>query len=109
MEGILAAVSLSHHRQAKGLVVLNEKNDSTRLIVAIPPRQYFGGNDRENALALIGPLKSAFPHIFHFDCDIYLSGSDREFAAAKLSRQTVSSQCGAGDPQCLLWDDPRQA
>ncbi len=97
MEGI-PAVSLSHHRQAKGLAVLNEKNDSTRLIVAIPPRQYFGGNDRENALALIGPLKSVFPHIFHFDCDIYLSGSDREFARQNAAARQFRPDVGLALP-----------
>jgi hypothetical protein len=67
--------------EPKDLMKSNEKNDSIRLIIAIPPQQYFGGNDRENALTLIGPLKSVFPHIFLFDCDTYLSGSDSDFAA----------------------------
>jgi hypothetical protein len=72
---------------------LNAENDSVRLIIALPPKQYFGGNDRENALTLIEPLKSLFPHIFLFDCDIYLSGSDADFSrqmnAARKFRPNV--------------------
>jgi Glycosyl transferases group 1 len=77
----------------KDLKELRKINDSIRLIIALPPRQYFGGNDWQIALTLVEPLKLVFPHIFLFDCDTYLSGSDREFAAhnnaAKRFRPTV--------------------
>jgi Glycosyl transferases group 1 len=85
-------------RQAAGSHNLNGKNDSIRLVVAIPPQQFFGGNDRENALALIEPLKSAFPHIFLFDCDIYLSGSDREFAAQNNAAKQFRPNVGMAVP-----------
>ena len=77
---------------------LSEKNDSIRLIIAIPPQQYFGGNDRENALTLIGPLKSVFPHVFLFDCDTYLSGSDSDFAAQLNAAKKFRPNVGLAIP-----------
>ena len=77
---------------------MNEKNDSIRLIIAIPPQQYFGGNDRENAFTLIGPLKSVFPHVFLFDCDTYLSGSDSDFAAQLNAAKKFCPNVGLAIP-----------
>lgn len=66
---------------------------AVRLIVAVPPSRYFGGNDRQNALSIIELLKSAFPLIFLFDCDTYLSGSVTEcvaqLAAARKFRPNI--------------------
>lgn len=77
---------------------MSEKNDSIRLIIAIPPRHYFGGNDKENALTLVEPLRSVFPHIFLFDCDTYLSGSDKEFAAQNNAARRFCPNVGLAIP-----------
>jgi hypothetical protein len=76
----------------------NEIYDSIRLIIAIPPRQYFGGNDRENALSIVESLKSIFPHIFLFDCDTYLSGSDAEFSAQMRAARKFRPDIGLPMP-----------
>jgi hypothetical protein len=77
---------------------LSEQNDSIRLIISIPPREYFGGNDKENALTLIEPLKSVFPHIFLFDCDTYLSGSDMDFATQMNAARKFRPNVGLAIP-----------
>ena len=79
-------------------MVLHEVNDSIRLIVSIPPRSYFGGNDRENALNVVESLKPVFPHIFLFDCDIYLSGSDADFAAHMARARRFKPNVGLASP-----------
>jgi Glycosyl transferases group 1 len=77
---------------------LNETNDSIRLIIAMPPRHYFGGNDWENALTILESLKAVFPHIFLFDCDTYLSGSDAEFIAQMRAAQAFRPNVGLALP-----------
>ncbi len=71
----------------------NDWRAAIRPIVAVPPSHYFAGNDRQNALSIIESLKSAFPHIFLFDCDTYLSGSVTEcvaqLAAARKFRPNI--------------------
>jgi hypothetical protein len=59
----------------------SEQNDSIRLIISIPPREYFGGNDKQNALSIVQSLQPFFPDIFLFDCDTYLYSSDADFSA----------------------------
>ena len=59
----------------------NQTYDAIRLIISMPPRHYFGGNDRQNALSIVKSLRPSFPHIFLFDCDTYLSGGDAEVAS----------------------------
>lgn len=69
-----------------------------RLIVALPPRRYFGGNDWENALAIVESLRASFPHIFLFDCDIYLSGSDAQYAAQMRAARAFKPNVGLALP-----------
>jgi hypothetical protein len=76
----------------------NEMNDSIRLIITMPPRHYFEGNDREIALTLLESLKSVFPHIFVFDCDTYLSGSDAEFGAQMRAARAFRPDIGLALP-----------
>lgn len=76
----------------------NETYDSIRLIIAVPPRRYFGGNDRQNALSIVESLKPTFPHIFLFDCDIYLSGSDAKFAAQMRAARKFRPNVGLSLP-----------
>ncbi|HTV32877.1 MAG TPA: glycosyltransferase [Methylocella sp.] len=59
----------------------HEPDDSIRLMIALPLRQWFGGNDWENALTIVESLKPHIPHMFLFDCDIYMYGAEREFAS----------------------------
>jgi hypothetical protein len=79
-------------------MVLHEANDSIRLIISIPPRRYFGGNDRQNALAIVESLKPLFPHIFLFDCDIYLSGAEADFAAHMAAVRKFRPNVGLASP-----------
>jgi hypothetical protein len=76
----------------------SETYDSIRLIVAMPPRHFFGGNDRENALTIVESLRLIFPKIFLFDCDIYLSGSDTEFAAHLKAAEAFRPDVGLALP-----------
>jgi len=76
----------------------HEPDDSTRLIVAIPPRSYFGGNDRENALTVVESLKPIFPHLFLFDCEIYLFGAERDFAAHMAAARKFRPTVGLASP-----------
>lgn len=71
---------------------------SIRLLVAVPPRHYFGGNDRENALSIVKPLKSRVPNIFLFDCDVFLSGSKAEFRAQMAAARRFQPSIGLGLP-----------
>jgi hypothetical protein len=71
---------------------------STRLIIAVPPRHYFGGNDRQNALSVVGTLKAAFQNIFLFDCDTYLSGSAAERADQLAAARKFGANIGLGLP-----------
>ena len=76
----------------------NQTYDSVRLIISMPPRHYFGGIDRQNALTVVELLRTIFPHIFFFDCDIYLSGSDREFAAHLKAAEAFQPHVGLALP-----------
>ncbi|WP_084143533.1 glycosyltransferase family protein [Methylocapsa acidiphila] len=76
----------------------NEKCDSIRLIVALPPRQYFGGNDWQNALTIVESLRPSFPNIFLFDCDAYLSDSDAKFAAQMTAARNFQPNVGLSLP-----------
>lgn len=76
----------------------HETNGKTRLIVAMPPRRYFGGNDWQNARAIVRSLESFFPHIFLFDCDTYLFGSNAEFAAQMAAARRFQPTVGLALP-----------
>lgn len=76
----------------------NETYDTIRLIIALPPRQYFGGNDWQNALSIVESLRPSFPHIFLFDCDIYLAGSDAQFAAQMRAARAFRPNVGLSLP-----------
>jgi hypothetical protein len=75
-----------------------EQYDSIRLIIPIPPREYFGGNDRQNALSIVRSLKPVFPNIFLFDCDTYLYGSDGDFAAQMKAARKFHPSVGLALP-----------
>jgi hypothetical protein len=76
----------------------HEPDDSIRLIVAIPPRSYFGGNDWEHALTFVESLKAVFPQIFLFDGDIYLSGSDADLAVHMKAARKFQPNVGLASP-----------
>jgi hypothetical protein len=68
--------------------------DSVRLIVAVPPEWFFGGNDRHNANELLETLRSIYANVFVFDVGIYIGEdpgrSDALVAAAKAFRANVA-------------------
>lgn len=76
----------------------HETDDSIRLIIAMPPRSHFGGNNWEHALTFVETLKAVFPHIFLFDCDIYLSGADADFAAHMAAAKKFKPNVGLAAP-----------
>lgn len=49
-----------------------------RIVVALPPRSFFAGNDRQNAQDLIRSLRSIYPNVFVFDVGVYLGDSRAE-------------------------------
>jgi Glycosyl transferases group 1 len=77
---------------------LREPNDSIRLIISLPPRQWFGGNDRQNAFNVVESLKPRFPHIFLFDCDIYLYRAEVEFTAQMAAARKFRPNVGLALP-----------
>ena len=77
---------------------LHATDDSIRLIIAIPPRQNYGGNDRPNALSVVDSLRPVFPHIFLFDCDTYLDGSEADFGALMSAARKFRPNVGLALP-----------
>lgn len=47
-------------------------NAAVRVVVAVPPDWYFGGNDRFNANELLATLKSIYDNVFVFDIGTYI-------------------------------------
>jgi spore maturation protein CgeB len=64
-----------------------------RLIVAVPPRHFFGGNDRANAEELLDSLRELYPSLFIFDTMTLFSNDrpriERLIEAAKDFRADV--------------------
>lgn len=52
---------------------------SARLVMAIPPKQWFGGQDRRGTLAVIPHLEQRFGStIYHFDSTPFITGDTRK-------------------------------
>jgi hypothetical protein len=48
---------------------------SVRLMVGVPPKTFFGGNDRLNADVLIDSLRELYPNLFIFDIGVLFSNN----------------------------------
>lgn len=48
---------------------------SVRLMVAVPPKAFFGGNDRVNADILVDSLRELYPNLFIFDVGALFSNN----------------------------------
>jgi len=53
------------------------RKKSVRLMVAVPPKAFFGGNDRLNADILVDSLRELYPNLFIFDVGV-LFGNNRD-------------------------------
>lgn len=58
-------------------MLLNAKASRARVLVALPPKTFFGGNDRHNAEELLRSLRQIFPNVFVFDIGTYV-GPDHD-------------------------------
>jgi len=72
---------------------LRKRRGPIRLIVAVPPRHFFGGNDRANAEDLLDSLREIYPSLFIFDTSALFSNDrpriERLIEAAKDFRADI--------------------
>lgn len=65
-----------------------------RLMVAVPPKAFFGGNDRLNADVLIESLREIYPNLFIFDVGVIDSKNpDRIEALIEAAKDFRASVC----------------
>ncbi|HYC64216.1 MAG TPA: hypothetical protein VEC14_05745, partial [Reyranellaceae bacterium] len=82
-----------------------------RIIVSLPPRSFFAGNDRQNAEDLIRSLRELYPNVFVFDVGIYLGDSRTEAETLIDDAKAFNADLAIGFPNAsyvLMLDEKRR-
>jgi hypothetical protein len=91
-------------------MVATSQPSKARLIVALPPRSFFAGNDRQNAEELIRSLRVHYPNTFVFDVGVYLGDSRAEAETLIEDAKTFGADVAIGVPNAsyVLMLDEKQ-
>ena len=84
---------------------------SARIVVALPPKSFFGGNDRHNAEEMLKSLRALFPNIFIFDVGIYIGDNAAEADALIADVRAFKPDVAIGLPNAsyvLMLDEKRR-
>ncbi len=85
---------------------------TARVVVAIPPSWFFGGNDRHNAEELLKSIRAIYANVFVFDVGIYYSGDndaiDAHIAEAKAFKPDVAIGLPNATYVMMLDEEPRR-
>lgn len=71
-----------------------KRKKPVRIIVAVPPKAFFGGNDRLNADVLVDSLREVYPNLFIFDVGVLHSNNlDRIDALIEAAKDFRANVC----------------
>jgi hypothetical protein len=92
-------------------MIATSQPSKARIIVAMPPKQFFGGNDRHNAEELLASLRKFYPNVFVFDVGIYVGDSAAEADSLIADAKAFNADLAIGLPNasyCMMLDEKRR-